>query len=499
MAIDGLRFADIDGDGIDDYIWLGSDSGAPNVFFNKGVNVGDSLGWLWSEPNWGNPVASGAAPASQVAFGDIDGDGLDDYLDPDPKTVLLKAYLNNGMDPVSYRWSWNPNGTIASGLGPGKRVRIADIYGDGRDDYILLKDNGGTTIYRNVYSPDNDGNKYRAMPDADASGIGQSPDEIDFVDINGDGKADYVWTRKLDGRIAGGVGTSGANIRYARLQNTGRADYVPVDPKTGAIAAWLGGCGELSTTEKNHKVSIARGELGGKGNLTHAWILKQHPLDGSELKATDFCDFEGWQERPFSDTTPPPDYPIAIRDIPKLFDRQCFYGGNMNRIGQLVCDGKLAKSVNSPVLIREHPQGRQGNCGGRVASILLITAARLEVDIKFIVQRQSIALSIAFIASIRSCTVWQAQLRSGSETQMRVPSGAAHRWSVHSTLSGAGSIYNRPERDCDPPWQFSSAHIGFGESGHCSTSAKRTGVVGTLSSAATSATIANATNAIRHE
>lgn len=154
------------------------------------------------------------------------------------------------------------------------------------------------------------------------------------------------------GEIAGGVGTSGANIRYARLQNTGRADYVPVDPKTGAIAAWLGGCGELSTTEKNHKVSIARGELGGKGNLTHAWILKQHPLDGSELKATDFCDFEGWQERPFSDTTPPPDYPIAIRDIPKLFDRQCFYGGNMNRIGQLVCDGVSGTRCYKDPLIR---------------------------------------------------------------------------------------------------------------------------------------------------
>jgi hypothetical protein len=31
MAIDGLRFADIDGDGLDDYIWLDPISGAQTV------------------------------------------------------------------------------------------------------------------------------------------------------------------------------------------------------------------------------------------------------------------------------------------------------------------------------------------------------------------------------------------------------------------------------------------------------------------------------------
>lgn len=40
---------------------------------NKGVDSGDSLGWKWSPLNGGKPIASGAAPASQVVFGDIDG------------------------------------------------------------------------------------------------------------------------------------------------------------------------------------------------------------------------------------------------------------------------------------------------------------------------------------------------------------------------------------------------------------------------------------------
>lgn len=99
------------------------------------------------------------------------------------------------------------------------------------------------------------------MPEADASGISQRPEETSFQDTNGDGKADYVWTSILDGsvrvwfdnypnlstwldqgNIAGGVGTSGANVRWATVQKTGRASYVAVDPNRGALAAWLNGC-----------------------------------------------------------------------------------------------------------------------------------------------------------------------------------------------------------------------------------------------------------------
>ncbi|KAF4990980.1 hypothetical protein FDECE_14187 [Fusarium decemcellulare] len=296
-VIDGLRFADIDGDGADDYVWLDPKSGAPTVYINSGVNNEDSLGWTWSPLNGGKAIASGAAPAHQVVFGDIDGDGLDDYLDLDDKTGLLKAYLNDGEDKNSdYGWKFKSIGTIASGLGPGRRVRISDIDGDGRDDYIYLKNNGGTTIYRNIYSPLNTGDKYKPMPDADAAGINQSPDEIDFVDINGDGKADYVWTRRLDGRvkvwyndypnkptwreageIAGGVRTSGANIRYGKLQSTGREDYVAVDPKTGAIGAWLNGCSDPDTSEKKHRITIVKGPGG--------WSVFEKALDGDEPKS----------------------------------------------------------------------------------------------------------------------------------------------------------------------------------------------------------------------
>lgn len=192
-------------------------------------------------------------------------DGLDDYLVLDHKTGAMTAYLNAGSDAgFANGWRWNPIGEIATGVGPGANVRMADIDGDGKEDYIYLHPNGGTTIYRNVFAPDTPLTDWRPMPEADASGIGQRPEEISFQDINGDGRADYVWTSALDGHvrvwfndypnlptwleqgeIAGGVGTSGACVRWAVLQDTGRASYVAVDPGTGAIAAWLNGCDSL--------------------------------------------------------------------------------------------------------------------------------------------------------------------------------------------------------------------------------------------------------------
>ncbi|KAK7973640.1 elongation factor Tu GTP binding domain-containing protein [Apiospora arundinis] len=264
MAIDGVRFADIDGDGVDDYVWLDAATGAPTVFVNKGPNTDDSLGWLWEPLNGGRPIASGAAPAARVQFGDIDGDGKDDYLVLDAKTGALDLYLNRGPDASrAERWRWEPVGQIATGLGPGAHVRFADIDGDGMDDYIFLHPGGRTTIYQNIYSS-TPGPDWRALPEADAAGIGQRPEEIEFVDVDGDGRADYVWTSALDGRVrvwlndypklptwraqgevAGGVGTAGSNIRWAQLQGTGRADYVAVDPGTGAVAAWLNGCDAL--------------------------------------------------------------------------------------------------------------------------------------------------------------------------------------------------------------------------------------------------------------
>ncbi|KAL2066782.1 hypothetical protein VTL71DRAFT_2854 [Oculimacula yallundae] len=264
MGIDGVRFADIDGDGADDYIWLHPETGAPTVYLNKGADPNEpgGLGWLWSPLNGGSPIAGGAGKAENVIFGDIDGDAKDDYLVLHPETGALTVWLNKGPNPdISWKWVWESIGTIASGLGPGKNVRFADMDGDGYDDYILLRPGGGFIVYRNNREGEASQPKWLPSPQFEAEGIGRRPEEITFKDVNGDGKADYIWTHPTTGastvwlnnfpmspkylqqpEIAGGVGVSGNNVRYVYVQKTGRASYVALDQNTGAFSAWLYNC-----------------------------------------------------------------------------------------------------------------------------------------------------------------------------------------------------------------------------------------------------------------
>lgn len=129
-------------------------------------------------------------------------DGKDDYLVLHPETGELTVWLNRGPAPESsWGWAWEPIGSYAAGLGPGKNVRFADIDGDGvsgrqpgpeaereltresqNDDYILVNKDSSFTIYRNTYGGTH---RFEPMPEQEASGIGRSPDEISFHDING--------------------------------------------------------------------------------------------------------------------------------------------------------------------------------------------------------------------------------------------------------------------------------------------------------------------------
>ena len=194
------------------------------------------------------------------------------------------------------------------------------------------------------------------MPEADALGIGQSPDEIELIDVNGDGKADYVWTRKLDGRVkvwyneypdkptwreggevAEGVGTSGANIRYGKLQSTGRADYIAVDPESGAIAAWLNGCSSPEPTKKKHRVYVLDSKT---DDADHMWLFVERPLEGPT--PAHWCNLRAKYHRGRAyDENDPKDarYPSEATDLDTLHGKDCYYVGSPYQIGRFVCDG----------------------------------------------------------------------------------------------------------------------------------------------------------------
>ena len=93
-------------------------------------------------------------------------------------------------------------------------------------------------------------------------GVGARREDIRFADINGDGRADYLWVHpdgsidlwtneigkdpahlvKSAGAVATSVGYPGTFVSFGVLTSSGRADYIPVVPSTGQISPWLNGC-----------------------------------------------------------------------------------------------------------------------------------------------------------------------------------------------------------------------------------------------------------------
>ncbi|KAL8942644.1 MAG: hypothetical protein Q9216_001557 [Gyalolechia sp. 2 TL-2023] len=292
---DGVRLADLNGDGIDDYIWLAPNAGV--TLYINGGQQSDGQNWIWVPFNDGKEIANGAgAKREEILFADLDGDGKEDFVIVDPKSGGLTLYKSGG-EQASNVWGWMPTGQIASGIGgPGSAVRLADMdgkhprIGDGKADYMLLDPNGAVTLYLNKgekpggwnWIPANNG-------DAIATGIGFTREHVQFKDIDGDNLADYIGIDPLDGStvvyknfgpksdgwgwapmndgkpIATGIGSVGADVIWGRLEKTNRYSYVGVSPNTGALRAYLNGCNHLSPTTGSSGSGGSGGSSTGSG------------------------------------------------------------------------------------------------------------------------------------------------------------------------------------------------------------------------------------------
>jgi len=238
-----LRMADFDGDGKADYIGM-ADDGGMTVWFNQGRG------------NWSPPkvVALGTAPGYQVQLADFNGDGKVDYIVVhDDGTVSV--WLNK--DGVG---NWDELGQVAVGEGPANEVRFADMDADGKADYMIVGPGGSIDYWQNRGGDTRGG----WGPDLHIA-LGTAPsNEIQLVDFDGDGKADYVvvaadgstqvWINQtgtnLPGgdwrwlhQVANGVGYDGAHVIMADYDGDGRADYLGVGPG-GALKAWLNNGGD---------------------------------------------------------------------------------------------------------------------------------------------------------------------------------------------------------------------------------------------------------------
>ncbi|MFI7027064.1 FG-GAP-like repeat-containing protein [Micromonospora sp. NPDC049900] len=294
---DQVRFADINGDGKDDYLLVDSAGkvgaalndryGRPDVWEWQGVigrnpdsatrsgmvdltgdgradwvavrengtvaawvnRVGQGGGYGW---DYAGVITTGVSPGrDRVRFADMDGDGKDDYLVLEDNGAT-KAWLNKYTPANGFQWDYA--GVIAPGAGaPKEQVRFADMNGDRKDDYLVLGSDGGVKAWLNRRTADGWGWDYTGSI---APGPHPARDEIHLTDLNGDLRADYllvdaagrVWawlngysdnrfTWRFDGMVASGVGASGTQVRFADLNGDRRADYL-VESPDGQIKAW---------------------------------------------------------------------------------------------------------------------------------------------------------------------------------------------------------------------------------------------------------------------
>ncbi|KAF2420312.1 hypothetical protein EJ08DRAFT_702550 [Tothia fuscella] len=153
-------------------------------------------------------IANGAGgPSSRIRLADLTGDGKADYVVIDEANSVVEMFENTGLTL--------PGASKAVLYGLGAAVRLADLDGDGTDDYISVGPIGEVVAFRNAGQ----------QVDDKTGAITWSRNKGPY------GEDSWLWTPPT--QIASGVGP-GAGARFADINGDGRADFIHVDEKGDA-------------------------------------------------------------------------------------------------------------------------------------------------------------------------------------------------------------------------------------------------------------------------
>ncbi|KAK4903718.1 Glucan endo-1,3-alpha-glucosidase agn1 [Elasticomyces elasticus] len=240
----GVRWADVNNDGLDDYICIGAE-GNMYVSINRGDAKFELIG-LYKE------VPAGYSQEN-VLIADIDGDGRADYCVTAANGDI--SCWRNGGTTEDKPTSWQETGILFTGNGMGdiRGTRFVDINGDGRSDWVWMNDDSGATrIFTNGRGRYDGLVPYwiEAVSAPPGLGIGFARDYTKFPRLFPrpmGTRADYVLvTETIHGRykfqIWENLGTGGTKEkadgnRYCDMRNTGRDDLLWLK-STGEMTFW---------------------------------------------------------------------------------------------------------------------------------------------------------------------------------------------------------------------------------------------------------------------
>jgi YVTN family beta-propeller protein len=156
---DELASGDVDGDGVEEILVLGTETGGLTVF----EDTGDGH----------DPFGTQADGGDKLAAGDLDGDGKEEIIIAGDGDGVVEVYDNTGTRLYTFPSVFNGKDYLAAG----------DLDGDGKEEVVILGDgNGDAYVYRG------DGTPMHGSCDTHYN----TDDNFALGDVNGDGIAEIL-------------------------------------------------------------------------------------------------------------------------------------------------------------------------------------------------------------------------------------------------------------------------------------------------------------------
>ncbi|EEU40647.1 uncharacterized protein NECHADRAFT_33967, partial [Fusarium vanettenii 77-13-4] len=197
---DGNKYCDMTGNGRDDYVWVLS-KGEMDFYPNGGKNF-----ITGSESYWGPMQKAFFKPDRDLDRRDLhltdwDGDGKCDIVWVDPNNQnRVSVWRNNYTPGGGFNWQYlaNPAPELYC---PEKRgigfhdipVQFADVSGSGRSDYLCIEKNG------RIWGWTQDAKGAWTYIDQFFSSKKHDRANMRFADVDGDGRDDAIWVEKFSG------------------------------------------------------------------------------------------------------------------------------------------------------------------------------------------------------------------------------------------------------------------------------------------------------------
>ena len=222
---DQIQYADVDGDGKADALYF-------DTLRSRGVWVSLSTGSAFA--NAAMWLQHGDSTPDQIQYADVNGDGKADalYFDSDGR-IWVSLSTGTSFTPPAV---WAQHGSSTP-----DQIQYADVNGDGKVDALYFDVVRDNRVWVNLSTGSGFSSREAWLQHGPST-----PDQIQYADVNGDGRADAIYFDTLRSRgvwvsLSTGVAFAGASlwlqhgdstpdqIQYVDVNGDGKADALYFD------------------------------------------------------------------------------------------------------------------------------------------------------------------------------------------------------------------------------------------------------------------------------